>query len=288
MKPLFSTSDNAYILEESDIKLPFRLERKTHKGKFGHAVIAAGEKSGAGILAAEAALHFGAGLVSILKTPSSNLSQFKISPELMITDNYPKKTTAVLIGSGLGNNADAVCDFISWFKTAENPACVIDADVFGFDNLPEILSKLNEVPNARIVLTPHAKELCDVYKKCVASTNSPADTCASDFTPDEILNHRIEIGKAFTKKYPNITLVMKGSDTYIANKGETYVFDGGAQSLAKGGSGDVLAGMITALLAQGYTSLDAAITAVYRHGAAAREFGETAYNLTPLKLITLV
>ena len=295
---------DAYLLEECDITLPFRTEKTTHKGKFGHAIIVAGEKSGAAVMASEAALSFGAGLVSIFKTPSSNLSQFKISPELMITENYPKNTTAVLIGSGLGVNCNrTVLDFFEWFNASKNPSCVLDADFFSLDfekifggkySLSKILSGMNSVPGTKIVLTPHAKELCVIYEKCLRNNtlnqdkNQFKNQFTEEYSPTEILNHRIEIGKAFTKKYPNITLVMKGANTFIASNGEIFVFDGGAQNLSKGGSGDVLAGMITSLLAQGYSSKDATITGVFRHGTAGSEFGKTAYNLTPKKLIELI
>ena len=80
-------------------------------------------------------------------------------------------------------------------------------------------------------------------------------------------------------------LVIKSANTFIAAGGQTYIITDGCPSLAKGGSGDVLAGMIAALLAQGYSAKDAAITSCQAHAQAARKYGENFYSLTPEKLI---
>lgn len=274
---------NCFLIEEKDISLPFRKEKTGHKGSYGHAVVITGEKSGAAILSAEAAMNFGAGLTTLLQQDFSNLKQFKISPELMISATIPKNCKALQIGSGLGDTSktsvqNTINTFRTWFLGTKMPACVIDADMFKFEELPCLLKELNKVPEARIVLTPHPKELSLLVNSCLHY----------NITTEEALERRIEIGREFTKKYRNITLVMKGANTFIAHKGETYIFQGGAQSLAKGGSGDVLAGMITSLLAQGYSGKDAALTAVYRHGTAASEYGREAYNLTAKKLISLL
>ena len=280
---------SCFIIEERDIKLPFRKESSSHKGTYGHSVVIAGEKSGAAVLSAEAAMNFGSGLTTILESPFSNLKQFKISPELMISGTIPKTCKALQIGSGLGdtlseNVRNIISTFETWFCKAKNPSCVIDADMFSFKELPELLNTLNKVPEARIVLTPHAKELFLLTQSVLpdfAEKKQITDATSA-------LENRIEIGRAFSKKYPDTVLVMKGANTFIAHKGETFIFKDGPQSLSKGGSGDVLAGMITSLLAQGYTAKDAAITAVFRHGFAASEYGKKAYNLTAKKLISLL
>jgi len=266
------------IIEETDIKLPYRKEKSSHKGKFGHTVVFAGEKSGAGIIAATAALNFGTGLSSVLETEKSNLSQFKISPELMIAKQLPPKTSAVLIGSGLGTPTDAVLSNLkNWMHNTKTPACVIDADMFSFSELPKLLTELNSIPNARIILTPHIKELNSLFK-----------ALNYDFSDEDLFDakKKIILGKQFTKQFQNITLVMKSANTFIATKDECYICQDGNQSLAKAGSGDVLAGMIAALLAQGYSSKEAAITAVEAHALASTINGfENSYFLTPEKLI---
>ena len=83
---------------------------------------------------------------------------------------------------------------------------------------------------------------------------------------------RIETGRKICRRFPNVTLVMKSANTFIATGEEIFICDRGAPSLAKAGSGDVLAGMCAALLAQGYTGRDAAITAVYAHALAGSSF----------------
>ena len=276
-------SPEIFLIEEKDIKLPLRKNKASHKGSFGHTGVFAGEKSGAGILAATAALNFGSGLVSLVRTENSNLSQFKISPELMISGQIPANASCVLIGSGLGRDSqqieNALSAFTAWFTTTKNPACVLDADLFSYQGVAELLEKLNAVNNAKILLTPHPKELKALYEKLFP--DEQAQTVA------QIAENRIEIGKKITERLPALTLIMKSANTFIAQEGQTYICDRGCQSLAKAGSGDVLAGMVAGLLAQGYTSLDAAITAVYAHASASASFSDgEGYDLTPEKLIS--
>ena len=278
---------DAFLIEESDIKLPFRKNKSAHKGNFGHTAVFAGEKSGAGILAATAALNFGSGLVTLVKTEQSNLEQFKISPELMISDRIPANTSCVLIGSGLGTDSTtvetALSIFTTWFTAAKNPSCVLDADLFSYSALPALLEKLNAVPGAKIILTPHLKELQKLYEALFPGENISVKELSQAET-------RIEAGRKITERFPAVTVIMKSANTFIASAEggaqKTYICDAGCQSLAKAGSGDVLAGMAAALLAQGCTARDAAITAVYTHAAASQSFSEgEGYDLTPEKLV---
>jgi NAD(P)H-hydrate repair Nnr-like enzyme with NAD(P)H-hydrate dehydratase domain len=78
---------------------------------------------------------------------------------------------------------------------------------------------------------------------------------------------------------------MKSADTFIASAKKTYVITDGAQSLAKGGSGDILAGLTAALLAQGYPAKSAAITAAEHHALLSQQLGSTSYDLIPEKLL---
>ncbi len=281
---------SAFLIEQDDIKLPFRKNKAAHKGNFGHTAVFAGEKSGAGILAASAALNFGSGLVTLVKTTQSNLEQFKISPELMILDSIPANTTCILIGSGLGKESDSVekalSAFTDWFTTAKNPACVLDADLFSYPGLPSLLKKLNAVPSAKIILTPHLKELQKLYESIFPEENITVKELSQ-------AEKRIEIGKKITTQLPAVTVIMKSANTFIASAEEgvqkIYICNVGCQSLAKAGSGDVLAGMAASLLAQGYTVTDAAITTVYTHGAASQSFSQgEGFNLSPEKLINAV
>lgn len=290
-------SPDAFLIEKADIKLPWRKNKAAHKGTYGHTAFFAGEKSGAGILAASAALNFGSGLVTLVKTENSNLSQFKISPELMISEQIPANTTCVLIGSGLGKvdkdsgtevPSGPACKALEkvkdWFSRAKSPACLFDADLFSWKELPAFLDQLHSArPEGKIILTPHLKELktfCDS-----AFPDEDALTVA-DLTQAE---KRIETGKKICKRFPDVTLIMKSANTFIAHQEEIYICDAGSPSLAKAGSGDVLAGMTAALLSQGYTARDAAITAVYAHAFAGTSFAAGQdWALTAEKLISRI
>lgn len=251
----------AFLIEPQDMKLPLRTDRAAHKGNYGHTAVFAGGKAGAGIMSATAALNFGCGLTTIIPSENSNLSQFQISPELMISDEIPEKTTCVILGPGLSDaknqiSQETVIKFMNWFTQTHNPACVLDADIFSFIELKSLLEELNEVSGARIILTPHLKE----YERLI----------------DKVPN---------VSSLKNVTIIKKSANTHILCEGETYICADGAQSLAKGGSGDILAGMIGALLAQGYSSKDAAITAVEAHALIGKEKGPENFSLTPEKLL---
>lgn len=271
----FLESD-AFLIQKNDIKLPWRTKKASHKGNFGHVCVFAGEKSGAAIINATSALKFGSGLVTLLQSKNSNLNQFQISPELMISNSIPSKTTCVTIGSGFGLN-NSCDDFINWFCNSTNPSCVIDADFFYNENFVSILQKLNSVPNAKIILTPHPKELQELVKKFLPHFYSD--------NIEEIKNNRDQIGKEFTKQFSSCILVMKGANTFIASNQKIYVCDNGNPSLAKAGSGDVLVGFCAALLAQGYSAHDAAITAVFTHAETSNLQNGADFDFTPFKII---
>lgn len=276
---------DGYLIEEKDIKLPVRTKKSVHKGDFGHVCVVSGEKCGAGIIAGTAALRFGAGFVSVLQNDFSG-QKFAMSPELMVSEDFPEKTTAVLIGSGLGRSEaaeTAVQRAVDFVLNMENPAIVLDADFFYSRNLTFALEKLNSLKNARVILTPHPKELC-------ALANSLNLEIDQKINSDEkksvsyVIKNRFEFAAEFSKKFPDITLVAKGANTYIFSGKKAFICDKGENSLAKAGSGDVLAGLCAALLAQGYSARDAALTAVYAHASASKKF-EYNFECTPFGLI---
>ncbi|MGC8750338.1 NAD(P)H-hydrate dehydratase [Hydrotalea sp.] len=225
----------------------------SHKGQFGHALIIAGseEKMGAAIMATGAALRSGTGLVTA-QIPQSGATALNICyPEAMlllrsnIIDNL-NHYTAIGIGPGLGVNdasQQILFNLISHFKQP----MVIDADALSI--LAENTEWLGLLPNESI-LTPHPKEFDRVFGKC-----------ANDF-------ERLHKALALTQQYP-LTIVLKGHHTLIAHQGKGFFNTTGNAGLAKGGSGDVLTGIITALLAQKYEPCIAARLGVYLHGTAA-------------------
>lgn len=279
-----STPD-AFLIENSDVALPLRNKKSSHKGTYGHTVVFSGNKAGAAILSASAALHFGSGLTSLYETEKSNLSQFKISPSLMIAASIPAKTSCVVIGNGLGINENSpaenqkiISDFTQWFNSTKKPNCVIDADLFSYDKLPDLLKSLSDKENSQIILTPHPKEFQQLVNLLKIADRQ-------DYSINEVLTNRIDLGKEICSRFPNITLIVKSANTYIFSNNQVFVCNEGTQALSKGGSGDVLAGMAGALLAQGYDGKTAAITACYYHGAASKITGAENYALAPENLI---
>ena len=281
---------DAFLVEANDRELPLRKNRASHKGKYGHTAVICGDKCGAAILAATAAMNFGSGLSSLIENPNLApsavsrvpLSQFKISPSLMISESVPKKVTCISIGSGFSEYSEAAAEeLIKWFEKTENPSVVIDAGMLTSDKTPALLERLNKKENGRIVITPHLSELSQLIKNC--------PDMSEDFTSVTNLaeNPQIKIaaGNALNKLYPQTTVIMKSANTFIASGGETYIITDGAQSLAKGGSGDILAGLTAALLAQGYSAKSAAITAAEHHALLSQQLGSTSYDLIPEKLL---
>ncbi|MEY4504643.1 MAG: hypothetical protein RL154_939, partial [Pseudomonadota bacterium] len=129
--------------------------------------------------------------------------------------------------------------------------------------------------NKEFILTPHPKEFASLLNICGFG----------DFDAEKVQNDRFALAKAFSNKYPKITLLLKGANTIIAKDDILHIMPFGSQILSKGGSGDVLSGMIAALLAQNYRPLEAAISASIAHALAASKFSGANYALTPNDII---
>lgn len=290
-----NTKPDAFLIEEDDIILPLRKQPSVHKGKFGHTVIFAGDKSGASILAATACMNFGSGLTSILKptNPSSDFSSFKISPEIMLADKIPAKTTCLVLGPGIvcHNLSDnqMILDYFN-DNSKKNKAAVFDAGVFDQKAFVQEIINFSNQENTRIVLTPHLSELnrfCNLLKELIPQIDFSED----DFNVSSLANNleaKIKIGKEINKYLPNASLVIKSANTFIAVNQEIFIINDGCQNLAKGGSGDVLAGMTGALLSQGYDIKNASITACEVHALASAKFDKCAFDITPFKLISKI
>lgn len=306
----------AYRLEKEDLRLPVRTRQNSHKGLFGHVAVVSGEKGGAACIAGEAALHFGAGLVTLVRFPRAEavygpLSRQALSPELMWAGDFPQKTGAVALGMGLGralalsadaaagSNAVAAASFAgaeSYFRwLLDHPAipAVIDADALYEKSLSQLLQRRPQ----GLVLTPHAKEFAALLENCL-------DAGAFSSLPLEgILQQRPALMAAFCRTYPGVVLLVKGANVMIGvcpaadssssvgqaadSQLQLYVNPYGSPALSKAGSGDVLSGLIAALLAQGYRPLDAAISGSLAHALASRKV-EGSYSLTPRTLIEKV
>nr|WP_314891488.1 NAD(P)H-hydrate dehydratase [uncultured Campylobacter sp.] len=252
----FERRSEYFLLQKSDLKLPLRRKQNTNKGDFGHTYVVSGQMSGAAQMAALAAHAIGSGLVSVVSEGPLNLS-----PILMQKSSFDA-ARVVVCGCGLGEQKIDLA-------ALRDKSCVIDADLC-YES--EILSLLNA--NSNLILTPHPKEFCSLLK--IAGI--------ADLSVSELQERRFELARAWSEKFSGV-LVLKGANALIAQAGIIYVCDKGSAALAKGGSGDVLAGLIGGLLAQGYSPLQASICGVLAHALAARAFAKNSYALNPLDLI---
>ena len=252
----FERGSEYFLLQKSDLKLPLRTKQNTNKGDFGHTYVVSGQMSGAAQMAALAAHAIGSGLVSVVSDEPLNLS-----PILMQKSSFDA-ARVVVCGCGFGEQKIDLA-------ALRDKSCVIDADLC-YES--EILSLLNA--NSNLIITPHPKEFCSLLK--IAGI--------ADLSVSELQERRFEFARAWSDKFSGV-LVLKGANTLIAQAGIIYVCDKGSAALAKGGSGDVLAGLIGGLLAQGYSPLQASICGVLAHALAARAFAKNSYALNPLDLI---
>ncbi len=232
----------------------------SHKGDYGHVLVVGGSygKLGAVQLATKGALHAGAGLVTAFVPKCGYVPMQTALPEVMVMtdkkDNYiseiqvPEKTTVICLGMGMGmgQDKDTRAGLAAFLKGNTLPL-VIDADAINLLAKQEDL--LGLVPEGS-VFTPHPKE----FERLVG-------TWKDDFD-------KVEKAKAFSKKY-RCVLVLKGAHTITFANGVGFINSTGNPGMATGGCGDVLAGMIAGLLAQNYSSLEAAVMGVYLHGLAA-------------------
>ena len=232
-------------------------EKFAHKGDFGHVLMIGGSygKIGAVNLASRAALTSGAGLVTAFIPECGYHSLQAALPEVMVLTNGEKtinsidfdiNPNAIGIGVGLGTSDNTAMAFENFLKQNKLPL-VIDADALNLLSVKKSLLKL--IPDQSI-LTPHPKEL----ERLIGSWTDDFD--------------KLNKVKAFSKTYKVIVLI-KGANSITVTGDKLHVNTTGNPGLATAGSGDVLTGIITGLIAQGYEPLAATIFGVYLHGRSA-------------------
>tara|TARA_R110002050_G_scaffold243212_2_gene379674 strand:- start:8786 stop:10345 length:1560 start_codon:yes stop_codon:yes gene_type:complete len=256
---LFETVTEVNLIGKHEV-LPMYIPREkfSHKGQFGHSLIIGGSygKIGAVTLASRAALSSGAGLVSAFM-PKCGYTVLQASfPEAMvITDVDNEEITAIKfkieptvigIGVGLGTSTKTFKAFETFLKTNKAPL-VIDAD--GINILSKKKALLKLLP-AQTILTPHPKEL----ERLIG-------TWKDDFD-------KLSKVKKFSKKY-DLIIVIKGANSITIYQDKLHINTTGNPGLATAGSGDVLTGIITGLISQGYNPLSATIFGIYLHGRSA-------------------
>ena len=261
---LYEDASDLFLLEADDLRLPSRKESSTHKGTFGHAVIFCGEKEGAGIISAEAAYRFGAGLTTLVMQ-----DKLTIPPYLMHAYSLPHNTTAIAIGMGLGSHFEE--SFLDKYIASNALPLVIDADALYSPELLKLFTKTKKP----IVMTPHPKEFIYLWKAL----------SGEEITLEHLQANRFEYARKFSQKFPDIVLVLKGANVLIAKDEKLYINPLGNSKLSKGGSGDVLSGLIVSLLAQGYSALDAAIHGSLALALGARNYKGASYAMSSVDLI---
>ncbi|MDD5405412.1 MAG: NAD(P)H-hydrate dehydratase [Sulfurovaceae bacterium] len=261
---LYEDESDMFVLEKSDLSLPLRKKLSTHKGTFGHAAIFCGEKEGASVISGEAALRFGAGLVTLVMQ-----QKYFIPPYIMHSSTLPKNTTAIALGMGLGHDFEE--SFLDKYVLANSLPLVLDADAL---HSPKLLSLLKQ--NGRsIVVTPHPREFVVMWKILTGEEISVLD----------LQSYRFEYAKRFSYLYPNAVLLLKGANILIAHKGYVYINPLGCSNLSKGGSGDVLSGLIVALLAQGYDALHSAVQGSLALTLASQKYDGANYAMTSMDVV---
>lgn len=240
----------------------------SHKGTFGHAMLIAGKRgmAGAAILSARAALRAGVGLLTV-HTPTYNTPIIQSAvPEAIISEDdssthfsHAPNTTkydAIAIGPGLGISEESAQAFTELLEKETRPL-IIDADALNLIGAhPELLSM---VP-ANSIITPHYRELQRIASKEFA------------------LNERLDIARKLAGTY-QLYIIVKGAYTAIVCPDQHILFNTtGNAGMATAGSGDVLTGILAALLAQNYTPYEACILSTFIHGLSgdisASEIGE--------------
>ena len=268
-KDLITNSTGNEVMDDRLIAsfLPKR-KAHSHKGSYGKALMIGGSMRMHGALAmcAKAALSSGIGTLTIALPKSIHAIMAGKMEECMLLplseeDGYFSKESAeelkqqidefdfVSIGNGMGrgSGASALVEMVLHSKLP----CILDGDaLYIVGKHPEWLKR-----KAVTILTPHPKEMSYLSNRLM----------------DDVLNDPMEVVRTFLKGYENITLIYKNEHTIVCNKTFSYMNLAGNNALAKGGSGDVLCGMLCGLYGQSKDALKSACCAVYVHARCADE-----------------
>lgn len=283
-------SPKRFLLERSDVTpwIPQR-RRNVHKGNCGRVFLLCGSRgmTGAATLAAESALRVGAGLVTVGIPASLNpILEVKLTEAMTLPlEETPEGTLSLAsekqirafgnrcdvlgVGSGLSQNTETQTLVRRLLGTPEDlpKRWVLDADALN-NVSPVAESRVRFPPNA--ILTPHPGEMARLLGVSVS----------------DVEQNRLRIAEAFAQDQ-GVVVVLKGVPTVIASPdGQTFLNPTGHPGMATGGSGDVLTGVLTGLLAQGMKPLEAALLGVYLHGLAGERVAQSLGNaLLPTDII---
>lgn len=256
-----------FLLGEQNLSWLPKREPWSHKGTFGHTLVVAGSKAyaGAASLSAQAVLRGGAGVVT-LAVPESIYDRFR--PDELIVVPVPQTVQGTIgvpslhallellpgkdvlaIGPGLTGLSEVIQVVQELLRKWDGP-CVIDADALlalGEDFLKSVPDK----KRSGWVITPHPGEMARLVDSEIPKVNAA----------------RLEVAEDFARRWKTV-VVLKGAPTIIAGPSQTYINSSGNPGMATAGSGDVLTGIIAALLSQGLEPVQAGALAAFVHGRA--------------------
>ena len=258
----------SFTFQELKNLLPNRA-KDSHKGNFGKVLICAGSPGmgGAGILASEASLFCGSGLVTLVTDTSNVSSSLLRNPEVMTTgvdmdkgvniDLKIKDHNVILYGPGIANTAFAKTILDKILKSVNNSKIILDA---GALHIAASSKSLIKKSNKTILMTPHPGEAAILLNISI----------------EEVQRDRLSAAKQIADTYGASIVILKGMGTVVfdSKNNKSFISSCGGPELATGGTGDVLAGVLTALLAQGLDIRNASIIAVAVHSEAGLKFKE--------------
>lgn len=282
------SSDVMYSAEMSEIACFFKPRRpESHKGDYGRLLSICGSRNmqGAAVMAAEAAVSSGAGIVTCafpdtaysaiagkltepltvpMKSTEDGFMSASNLPQLL---DMAERSDAVLLGCGLGFNEDTV-RLVNGILLNTGKPIILDAD--GINAASVNINILKET-SAPLILTPHPGEMSRL----------------TGLSVEEIQKNRVSVAKSFAAEF-GCVLVLKGANTVVAGpSGSVYINRTGNAGMATGGSGDVLAGIISSFVCQSMSLQSATIAGVYVHGLC----GDTVrkkysmHGVTPTRMI---
>ena len=258
----------SFTFQELKNLLPNRA-KDSHKGNFGKVLICAGSPGmgGAGILASEASLFCGSGLVTLVTDTSNVSSSLLRNPEVMTTgvdmdegvniDLKIKDHNVILYGPGIANTAFAKTILDKILTSVNNSKIILDA---GALHIAASSKSLIKKSNKTILMTPHPGEAAILLNISI----------------EEVQRDRLSAAKQIADTYGASIVILKGMGTVVfdSKNNKSFISSCGGPELASGGTGDVLAGVLTALLAQGLDIRNASLIAVAVHSEAGLKFKE--------------
>lgn len=273
-----SMSQSTFFVTEEVVKslIPVR-EVTGHKNTYGKVLVVAGSPgyTGAAILAAEAAVESGAGLVVLstfeetLKILVPRLTEVMSLP-LEKLESGVRSAQAIAFGPGLGQHRDVSKYLSRTVKVLQEENSEMKTLILDADGLRAMAGKceLFEEMTFPVILTPHPGEMAML----------------SGMPKQEIEKNRLVTAKSFAKKH-GVVVLLKGYYTVVTDGETTYVNSTGSSAMAQGGMGDALTGIIASFAAQGLSPLNAAVLGAYIHGAIGDQLSEERFTVKPSEVV---